>query len=299
MGRREINIEKNILEVSNLKKTFQKSGFCLDDVSFTLPYGSIMGFVGENGAGKTTTIGCVLGTLKRDEGSVKLFGEEINGCDIRTDIKEQIGVVYDASNFSGDLTPRKISKIMNGIYSQWDDAVFMNYLEKFRLPLDQKTGTFSRGMTMKLAFAAAVSHSPRLLVLDEVTGGLDPIARDEMLEMFLDFVQDETRSIFLSSHITGELEKIADYITFLHEGKVLLSACTDDLLYQYGIVKCKTKQFEQIEKQDIVSYLKRDCQVEILVSDKEQIRQKYNGLIIDDATIDNILLLLVKGSRQI
>lgn len=289
--------ERSILEVRNLKKTFPKSGFSLDEVSFSLPCGSIMGFVGENGAGKTTTIGCILDTLKKDGGTVKLFGKEISGDDIGTDIKEQLGVAYDASNFSGDLTPQRISKIMRGIYTQWDNDVFTQYLEKLHLPQKQKVLTFSKGMTMKLAFAVAVSHSPKLLILDEVTSGLDPIARDEMLDMFLDFVQDETRSIFISSHITSDLEKIADYITFIHNGRVLLSVSTDDLLYKYGIVRCKTKQFAQIDKKDIVSYIKKDYQVDVLVSDIEHIKQKYNGLIIDNATIDNILLLLVKGSR--
>lgn len=289
--------EKSILEVRNLKKTFSKSGFSLDEVSFSLPCGSIMGFVGENGAGKTTTIGCILGTLKKDGGTIKLFGKEISGDDIGTDIKEQLGVAYDASNFSGDLTPQRISKIMRGIYKQWDNDVFTHYLEKLHLPQKQKVSTFSKGMTMKLAFAVAVSHSPKLLILDEVTSGLDPIARDEMLDMFLDFVQDETRSIFISSHITSDLEKIADYITFIHNGRVLLSVSTDDLLYKYGIVRCKTKQFAQIDKEDIVSYIKKDYQVDVLASDIEYIKQKYNGLIIDNATIDNILLLLVKGSR--
>lgn len=288
---------KSILEVRSLKKTFPKSGFSLDEVSFSLPCGSIMGFVGENGAGKTTTIGCILGTLKKDAGTIKLFGKEISGDDIGTDIKEQLGVAYDASNFSGDLTPQRISKIMRGIYKQWDNDVFTKYLEKLHLPQKQKVSTFSKGMTMKLAFAVAVSHSPKLLILDEVTSGLDPIARDEMLDMFLDFVQDETKSIFISSHITSDLEKIADYITFIHNGRVLLSVSTDDLLYKYGIVRCKTKQFAQIDKKDIISYIKKDYQVDVLVSDIEYIKQKYNGLIIDNVTIDNILLLLVKGSR--
>lgn len=288
---------KSILEVRSLKKTFPKSGFSLDEVSFSLPCGSIMGFVGENGAGKTTTIGCILGTLKKDTGTIKLFGKEISGDDIGTDIKEQLGVAYDASNFSGDLTPQRISKIMRGIYKQWDNDVFTKYLEKLHLPQKQKVSTFSKGMTMKLAFAVAVSHSPKLLILDEVTSGLDPIARDEMLDMFLDFVQDETKSIFISSHITSDLEKIADYITFIHNGRVLLSVSTDDLLYKYGIVRCKTKQFAQIDKKDVISYIKKDYQVDVLVSDIEYIKQKYNGLIIDNVTIDNILLLLVKGSR--
>ncbi|MDE6627546.1 MAG: ABC transporter ATP-binding protein [Lachnospiraceae bacterium] len=290
--------ETNVLEVKNLCKTFRQSEFALNNVSFTLPSGAIMGFVGGNGAGKTTTLGCILGTLKKDSGLVKLFGEEVIGNDIDVDIKEQIGVAYDASNFSGELTPQRLAKIMQGIYRQWDQDVYLQYLERFHLPLNQKISTFSKGMTMKLAIAVAVSHSARLLVLDEVTSGLDPIVRDEVLDIFLDFVQDESRSILISSHITSDLEKVADYITFIHDGKILLSASIDDLRYKYGIARCKSEQFEQMHKEDVVSYIEKDYQVDVLVSDRDNILKKYGSLTMDNALIDDILMLLVRGKKK-
>lgn len=288
----------NVLEVKNLCKTFRQSEFALNNVSFTLPSGAIMGFVGGNGAGKTTTLGCILGTLKKDSGLVKLFGEEVIGNDIDVDIKEQIGVAYDASNFSGELTPQRLAKIMQGIYRQWDQDVYLQYLERFHLPLKQKISTFSKGMTMKLAIAVAVSHSARLLVLDEVTSGLDPIVRDEVLDIFLDFVQDESRSILISSHITSDLEKVADYITFIHDGKILLSASIDDLRYKYGIARCKSEQFERMHKEDVVSYIEKDYQVDVLVSDRDDILKKYGSLTMDNALIDDILMLLVRGKKK-
>lgn len=289
--------EKNILEVKKLCKTFQQNEFSLNDISFTLPHGAIMGFVGGNGAGKTTTIGCILGVLKKDSGAIKLFGREINGNDMDVDIKEQIGVAYDASNFSGDLTPQRLSLIMQGIYRQWDNDIYLQYLSKFRLPIKQKISTFSKGMTMKLALAVAISHSAKLLVFDEITSGLDPIARDEVLDIFLDFVQDESRSILISSHITSDLEKVADYITFIHDGEVLLSASIDDLRYKYGIVRCRLEQFERMHQEDIVAYIKKDYQIDVLVSDRDYILEKYGSLVIDNALIDDILMLLVRGQK--
>jgi ABC-2 type transport system ATP-binding protein len=285
----------NILELQDVTKTFSNSQFCLDKVSFELPYGAIMGFVGENGAGKTTTISCIINALKKDNGIIRLFGRELSDEDI--DLKEKIGVVYDASNFSGSLTPSNLSNIMQGVYRQWDNSLFKKHMEIFKLPLKQKIATFSKGMTMKLALAVAISHSPKLLILDEATSGLDPIVRDEILDVFLDFVQDDSRSIFLSSHITSDLEKVADYITFIHNGKILLSAPKDELVYKYGILRCKSSQFEQVDKNDILAYRKRDYQIDVLVHDRNAMQQKYKGLITDNATIDDILLMLVRGGK--
>lgn len=284
-----------ILEVEKLKKTFSNNKFCLDNVSFSVPYGSIMGFVGENGAGKTTTIGCILGTLNKDSGRICLFGKELTGNDIEVEIKEQIGVVYDASNFAGNLTPNQISEIMKDIYKNWNIRIYKEYLQKFNLPEQHKISTFSKGMTMKLSLAVAISHEPKLLILDEATSGLDPVARDEILDVFLEFIENESRSIFISSHITSDLEKIADYITFIHKGKVLLSESKDKILYNYGIIRCKHNQFNKFDNEDIIAFNKKDYQTDILISDKNFIKQKYIDAIVDNATIDEILLLLVKG----
>jgi ABC-2 type transport system ATP-binding protein len=284
-----------ILELQDVTKKFPKSQFCLEKVSFALPKGAIMGFVGENGAGKTTTIGCILNTLKKDNGTIKLFGKELSDNDI--DIKEQIGVVYDASNFSGSLTPNNLSDIMQGIYKQWNNKIYKNYLDAFKLPLKQKISTFSKGMTMKLAIAVAIAHSPKLLVLDEATSGLDPVVRDDILEVFLEFVQDDSRSILLSSHITSDLEKVADYITFIHNGKILLSTSKDELMYKYGVLQCKSSQFEQVNKKDILAYRKRDYQIDVLVNDIDVMRRKYPSFITDKVGIDDILLMLVRGGQ--
>ena len=203
-------IVENILEVQQISKTYKKSNFTLGQISFSLPYGAILGFVGENGAGKTTTIGCILNTVVKDSGTVKLFGREMLDSD--TEIREKIGVVYDGDNFPDFFTAKQLSRVMKGLYKQWDDALFQKYLEDFHLPVKQKFKYYSKGMTMKLAIAAALSHHPQLLILDEATSGLDPVMRDEMLDVFLEFVQEEDHSILLSSHITGDLEKVADYL---------------------------------------------------------------------------------------
>lgn len=286
---------ENILEVNNVSKAFPKSGFALDSISFALPGGAIMGFIGENGAGKTTTINCILNTMIKDSGTVKLFGAEMSDKD--TLIREEIGVVYDGDNFPSYLNAAQLANILRGAYKKWDDALYQSYLERFRLSPAQKIKTYSKGMSMKLAISAALAHHPKLLVLDEATSGLDPVMRDEILDVFLDFVQKDDHSILLSSHITSDLEKIADYITLIHDGRIILSLLKDELIYRYGIMRCKEKQFLALQPDDIVTYRKRDFQTDVLVSDVEKIRRKYQDVVIDHASIDEIMLLLVKGER--
>ena len=286
---------ENILELRQVSKSFPGSSFRLEDISFSLPYGAVLGFVGENGAGKTTTIGCILNTIAQYSGSIKLFGKEMRDSD--TDIRERIAVVYDGANFPSYLNANQVSDIMAGVYRHWDKKLFRHYLEKFKLTPTQKIKQYSRGMTMKLAIAAALSHHPQLLVLDEATSGLDPIMRDEMLDVFLDFVQDERHSILLSSHITSDLEKIADYITFIHNGRLILSAMKDDLRYNYGVMRCSEKQFQALNQEDMMAYLKRDYQVDVLLSDGKAAQRKYKDAVIDHVSIDEIMLLLIKGER--
>jgi ABC-type multidrug transport system, ATPase component len=286
---------ENILELRQVSKSFPGSSFRLEDISFSLPYGAVLGFVGENGAGKTTTIGCILNTIAQYSGSIKLFGKEMRDSD--TDIRERIAVVYDGANFPSYLNANQVSDIMAGVYRHWDKKLFRHYLEKFKLTLTQKIKQYSRGMTMKLAIAAALSHHPQLLVLDEATSGLDPIMRDEMLDVFLDFVQDERHSILLSSHITSDLEKIADYITFIHNGRLILSAMKDDLRYNYGVMRCSEKQFQALNQEDMMAYLKRDYQVDVLLSDSKAAQSKYKDAVIDHVSIEEIMLLLIKGER--
>lgn len=283
-----------ILELENITKSFSKSNFTLDNLSFALPYGNILGFVGENGAGKTTTIGCILNTIHKDSGTIRLFGKEMQDDD--TALREKIGVVYDGDNFPGFWTAKQLSQVMSGFYTCWDHGLFEKYLEEFKLPYTQKIKHFSRGMTMKLAIAAALSHHPQLLILDEATSGLDPIMRDEMLDIFLDFVQAEDHSILLSSHITSDLEKVADYITFIHNGRLILTASKDDLIYRYAVLRCKESQFQALDPADVIAFRKRDFQIDVLVADGKAVEKKYKDIVTDHVSIDEIMLLLVKGA---
>ena len=286
-------MDNTALDISGLTKRYRD--FTLDSVSFSVPYGTIMGVVGENGAGKTTTIDCILNTIARDSGEIKIFGKEMQDRD--TDTREKIGVVYDGDNFPGYWSARQLSQVMDGLYSQWDNALFQKYLKDFKLPVNRKIKHYSRGMTMKLAIAAALSHHPQLLILDEATSGLDPIMRDEMLDVFLEFVQEEDHSILLSSHITSDLEKVADYITFIHDGKLILTASKDDLIYNYAVMRCKESQFHVLDPSDILAYRKRDFQIDVLVSNGKEAERKYKDIVVDHVSVDDIMLLLVKGER--
>ena len=286
---------ENILELQQVSKTFSKSNFALENVTFSLPYGSILGFVGENGAGKTTTIGCILNTIAKDSGMVKLFGKEMTDAD--TNMRERIGVVYDGDNFPAYWTAAQLAKVMSGFYKQWDNILFQKFLKEYKLPANQKIKQYSRGMTMKLAIAVALSHHPQLLILDEATGGLDPVVRDEMLDTFLDFVQEEDHSILLSSHITSYLEKVADYITFIHNGKLIMTVSKNDLVYNYAVMRCKENQFLASDPADIIVYRKRDFQIDVLVSDCKAMQRKYKEIVIDHVSVDEIFLLLVRGDH--
>ncbi|WP_270168722.1 ABC transporter ATP-binding protein [Paenibacillus sp. SYP-B4298] len=283
------------LEVKNLSKAYSNSEFKLDHVSFSIPQGCIMGFVGENGAGKTTTISSILNTIKPDSGSIAIFGEELT--DERTDLREQIGVVFDAINFPEALTARKLALVFRDIYRNWDDSLFQNLIRRLQVPADIAIKDLSRGMTMKLATAVAMSHGAKLLLLDEATSGLDPIVREEMLDLFLEFVEHEEHSILMSSHITSDLEKVADYIVFMHKGRVILSESKDDLMYNYGIARCKAEQFHALDQSEYVAYRKRGLQTEVLIPDKLRFSKEHHGIIVDDVTIDEIMLLLVKGDQ--
>src|SRR3712207_3920434 len=209
----------SVLTLKNVNKKFEKSNFSIKDISFSLPEGSILGFIGENGAGKSTTMNCILNILRKDSGKIEIFGQEMSDED--TDIREDIGVVYDSNNFPEYLTAEQLSNILGKIYKRWDNSCFEEYLEHFSLPKYQKIRTYSRGMSMKLAIAVALSHESKLLILDEATSGLDPIMRDEILDVLLEFVKQENHSVLLSSHITSDLEKIADYIVFIDRKSVV------------------------------------------------------------------------------
>ena len=281
----------NAIEIQNLSKGFEK--FQLNNISLTLPKGSIMGLIGENGAGKTTTIKLMLNQLKADSGNIHILG--LDHIQDEKKMKEEIGVVFDESYFHENIKPTHISKIMDRIYNNWDEPLFFEYLKKFHLPENKIIKEFSRGMKMKLSIATALSHHPKLLILDEATSGLDPIMRIEILDIFLDFIQDEEHSILFSSHITSDLEKVADYITFLHEGEIIFCKPKDELLYDYGLLLCGAADFSTIDKGDIIGHRENRFGHEILIRNKEKMEQKYKGLTIDSVTIEDIMLFYVKG----
>jgi ABC-2 type transport system ATP-binding protein len=288
--RLEIGMEYS-LKIENLQKRY--TDFSLQNISFGVPNGSIVGLIGENGAGKSTTIKLILELINKDGGNVTFWNKKLDDID-----KEDIGVVFDECNFHEVLSARQISNIMGNIYKRWDNEKFKSLLDYFSLPSDKKIKDFSKGMKMKLSIAVALSHNPKLLILDEATSGLDPIVRDQMLDLFLDFIQDEKHSILMSSHITSDLEKIADYVTFIHEGDLIFSESKDKLLYGYGIIKCNTKTFESLNKDEIEAYIKEDFGWKVLVKDRDEMLHKYKGLVIDQPTIDEIMLIYVKGERR-
>lgn len=279
------------LIISGLTKTYKD--FMLNGVSFSVPCGSIVGLIGENGAGKSTTINAVLGLIQKEAGSICVLGKE----QLDNEIKEQIGVVFDGNNYPEIFSTRKLNRVMKNVYHSWEEHTFLNLLKKFSLPTDKPIKQFSKGMKMKLAIAVALSHNSKLLILDEATSGLDPVIRDDILDILLDFAQDETHSILISSHITTDLEKIADYIVFIHEGQVVFSKPKDELIEQYGIIKCGAAQFEALDKSDIIVYRKMDYEWQVLVADRAAMKKKYPKALIDSASIDEIMLLYVKGGK--
>jgi len=279
------------LIISGLTKTYKD--FMLNGVSFSVPCGSIVGLIGENGAGKSTTINAVLGLIQKEAGSICVLGKEQPD----NEIKEQIGVVFDGNNYPEIFSTRKLNRVMKDIYHSWEEHTFLNLLKKFSLPTDKPIKQFSKGMKMKLAIAVALSHNSKLLILDEATSGLDPVIRDDILDILLDFAQDETHSILISSHITTDLEKIADYIVFIHEGQVVFSKPKDELIEQYGIIKCGAAQFEALDKSYIIVYRKMDYEWQVLVADRAAMKKKYPKTLIDSVSIDEIMLLYVKGER--
>ncbi|KXT66733.1 ABC transporter ATP-binding protein [Streptococcus sp. DD04] len=283
----------NILTLENVNKKYEKSNFSIRNISFSLPEGSILGFIGENGSGKSTTMNCILNVLRKDSGKIEIFGKEMSDED--TDIRENIGVVYDSNNFPEHLTAEQLADIFEKIYSKWDNACFEEYMQRFSLPKSQKIKTYSRGMSMKLAIAVALSHESKLLILDEATSGLDPIMRDEILDVLLEFVKQENHSILLSSHITSDLEKIADYIVFIHDGEIILNKTKDELIYEYGVIRCSENDFTCIATEDILSYMKKDYQIDVLVSDRKLMKKKYKNLIVDNVSLDEMMLLMVRG----
>lgn len=285
---------ENILEVHNLSKDY--GDFVLDKLSFSIPRGVIMGLIGENGAGKSTTINCILNEITMTDGEITIFGKDNISEEVF--IKNKIGIIFDENHFPDILTPIELGKCMAGIYSSWQSREYQNYLTQFELPLKKKIKDFSRGMKVKLAFAVALSHKAELLILDEATSGLDPVIRDDILDILIDFVQDENHSILFSTHITSDLEKVADYITFIHKGKLIFSHPKDELIDNYGVVICGAAVFENMDKSEIIAFRKQDFQYKALVRNRRKVEKSYPKAIVAPANIDDIMLFYVKGETK-
>ena len=282
----------NAIAVQGLSKRF--GDFLLDNVSFVVPKGRIVGFIGENGAGKSTTISLILNELKRDAGTIEILGTQ----NTLSTVRDEIGVVFDECNFHEVFNARDIGRILAGVYSAWDDGIYHHYLKQFNIPLNKQIGSFSKGMKMKLSIICALAHKPKLLILDEATSGLDPVVRDEILNLFLEFIQDEEHSLFFSSHITSDIEKIADYVIFIHQGKIVFEEQKDNLIYNYGIAKCGQERFASIFLDDYMISRKTNVCMECLVADKEAFKRKYKDIVVDNATLEDIMLFYIKGGTS-
>lgn len=239
---------ENAIEISHLSKKYD--GFALQDISLTVPKGCIMGFIGQNGAGKTTTIRSILNMMPLDSGIIHVLGYDHEKEECKA--KEHIGFVFDEMGFHKVLNATDLNKMFRNIYKNWDETAFFQNLERFGLPKKKAVGKFSRGMQMKLQIAVALSHQAKLLIMDEPTSGLDPVVRNEILDIFLEYVQNEEHTILLSSHITSDLERIADYITFIDQGKILLSGERISILEDHGMIKCKKEEVAKIPSEYIV-----------------------------------------------
>lgn len=284
----------NVVEIKKLKKKYDNN-FELGEINLEIPSGYIIGLIGENGAGKTTLIKSILNIINKDSGEIKIFNKDYKKYE--SFIKEDIGVVLDGMFFPEILTPNDINTVMKDTYKEWNKELFYKYLNDFKIPNNKKIKDLSNGMRKKLEIGTALSHKPKLLILDEPTSGLDPVVRDDILDIFLDFIKDEEHTILLSTHITSDLEHIADKIIFLDNGKVILNENKDELLDNYGVLKCDKDSFDKISKDDIISYKKNKYNYEVLIKDKNKMKKKYKDSVIDKITLEELMILVIKGEK--
>lgn len=279
----------NALELIDVTKEYKD--FTLDHLSLTLPAGCIMGLIGENGAGKSTTIKLILGMIHKNEGTIRIYGKDAE--EASTLVKEDIGVVMDDNGIPAALDGKKIDKVMKRIYKNWNSGYFMELLQKMSVPVNKKYGDFSRGMKMKMGVAIALSHDPKLLILDEATNGLDPVAKEEVLEMLFDFTREEDHSILISSHIVSDLEKLCDYIAFLHKGKLLLMEEKDKLFEEYGVMHISRDQMETLDPKAIIGKRVSSYGAEVLIKRNEV----PTGSEISPINIEDLFVFMVKGGN--
>lgn len=282
----------SVIEITGLKKKYDNK-FELGEIDIDIPSGSIVGLIGENGAGKTTLIKSILNIIKIDKGNIKIFGKDYKN----ENVKEEIGVVLDNTFFPELLTPKDINNSMKSIYKNWDSDLYFSYLKEFDLPENKTIKSLSKGMRKKLEIATSLAHKPKLLILDEPTSGLDPVIRSEVLDIFLKFIEDDEHSILLSTHITSDLEHIADKIVFIDEGKIVLEKSRDEIMDDYAILKCDIDYFSRIDKEDILRLRKTKYSYEILVNEKQKMSKKYQDCVLDKISIEDLMLLMIKGER--
>lgn len=284
---------EHAIEIRHLSKEYKD--FRLQNVSLNIPTGTVMGLIGANGAGKSTFINSILGLVNSDYEMLRIFGK-----DLRTqekEIKEDIAVIFDVSHYNPEFTPAFIGKMLSRVYKNWDRTIYEQYLEEFHLPKRKKLKQYSKGMKMKLEFAIAFSHAPKLLILDEATSGLDPIFREEILDIIRKYTEDEDHTVLLSSHITSDLDKIADYIAFIHEGQLLFVKTYDEIQENFGIINCRKELFDSLNPEDILSYRKESYGYKVMIESKQELRKIFPDLEIENASIEDLMLFQVKGEH--
>lgn len=285
-----------ILEIRGLKKSFKD--FSLKGIDIVLEKGYIMGFIGPNGSGKTTTIKLIMNLLKKDAGEIKVFGMDNQKDEL--EIKQRIGFVYDESNYYENLTISEMKWVVSAFYKKWDDNVFNKYIKEFQLPLKKKIKDLSKGMKMKFSLAVALSHDADLLIMDEPTSGLDPLVRSELLDILHQIIQDENKSVFFSTHITSDLDKIADYVTLINDGEILLSLEKDEIINSYGLVKGGKELLDRLNPKDFINIKENQYGFEALVKDRNEARKNYGDkIIIEKPTLEDIMLYYTRRWKYV
>lgn len=283
---------ENILEIKNLNKSYE--GFSLKDVNFSLKPGFVMGFIGPNGAGKSTTIKLIMNLVKKDSGTINIFGKD--NIDNEKEIKSKIGFVYDENYYYEDLTIKDMKNILSPFYKNWDNKIFDKYIKEFKLPFNKKIKDLSKGMKMKFSLAIALSHKAELIIMDEPTAGLDPVFRSELLDILYGIIQDENVSIFFSTHITNDLEKIADYITFINNGEIIFSQPKDKVLEDYAIIKGKKELLDSDIRKEFIAIRENSFGFDGLTN-SNNIKKLFNGeVIIERPSLEDIMVYTVRGN---
>lgn len=280
---------QNLLEIRNISKSFGNK-VVLKDVTFNVPSGSIVGFIGDNGAGKSTTFKTVLGLISKDRGTVKILGKE--NLNKHAEIKEEIGVVFDAMNLPAQLTIKQLNKVFEKLFGSWDQDNFYRLVNSFSLPIDKKVNKFSRGMSMKLSVAIALSHNAKLLILDEATGGLDPSSREELLDELKSFVSENNGGILLSSHIISDVEKIASHLVIIKNGQIILNEKKNKVFESYAIVDIDKEQLTLLSKDIVVAKRNHASYISVLISDKQKLP---NGVAAKTISIEEISVFLTRS----